>query len=467
MKNIEKTLVPQFEDLCRQVMEEGEAVGMAVAIVDKTGQTLYQHCFGWRDAENRLPVDPDTIFGLASVSKSITCLSVMQLAERGLIDILASVRQYVPELRYPGITCQQLMSHAAGFLPADRTTMLGNAQKLGLSQEKEGDFAYNVPLALAGREDMLATLNGMTRFTGRPGENFSYSNHSFSVLGDIVRLFGGQPTLPGYIRENILAPLDMVRSGGDFLWEDDNVSVLYQKKEGEMVGTRDLCTGASSLFGSGGMRSSLNDMKKYLCMYLNLGKGLNGARILSTYGAREMMKPRIPSGLTEAYGYGLAREALEGITVVRHGGAMVGVSSEMAFSLENGIGVMVLCNTSSVGVRKVGHAAMRMALGLDPAPERLEPSSVAWDDDFAESFCGTYYTSETGEYIITREGDLFTLELSGLKATGRPINDYTVLTRLGHTELPVSAYINEAGEVWAISAGLRLIPKIQKGDAAQ
>ena len=464
MKNIEKPFIQSFEDLCRQVMQAGEAVGMAVAIVDKTGQTLYQNCFGLRDAEKKLPIDENTIFGLASVSKSITCLSVMQLAEGGFLDILAPVRQYIPELRHPAITCQQLMSHSAGFLPADRTTLYSNAEKLGLSQEKDGDFAFSVPLALAGRADMLETLNAMTRFTGRPGENFSYSNHSFSVLGDIVRQFGGSTTLPAYIRDNIMTPLGMSRSGGNFLWEDDNVAVLYQKQNGSMVGTSDLASGASSMFGSGGMRSTLADMKKYICMYLNLGKGLGGERILSAYGAREMMKPRIANGVNEYYGYGLARESLEDVTVVRHGGAMVGVSSEMAFSLENGLGVMVLCNTSGVGVRRVAKAAMRMAMGLEPAPEKAEPAPVRWSERLSDSLCGKYFTTETGEYEITREGGLFTLKLGDMEAKGHPINDYVVLTHAGHTDLPISAYLDEAGEVWAINAGLRLVPKVTAVD---
>ena len=71
-----------FEELVSRMQERSKAVGIAVAIVDRNGNTQYEKFFGYRDQERKLPIDEDTIFGLASVTKSFVALSIMQLVER-------------------------------------------------------------------------------------------------------------------------------------------------------------------------------------------------------------------------------------------------------------------------------------------------------------------------------------------------------------------------------------------------
>ena len=73
---------PLFEELVKQVQVQGNAAGIAVAIVDEEGKTQYEQYFGYRDTEQKLPMDENTIFGLASVTKSFVALSIMQLAKK-------------------------------------------------------------------------------------------------------------------------------------------------------------------------------------------------------------------------------------------------------------------------------------------------------------------------------------------------------------------------------------------------
>ena len=75
-----------FESYVQRVIREKEAPGIAVTVVSRD-QTLYQNFFGVRDTATQAPLDGDTIFGLASVTKSFTCVAVMQLHERGLLDV--------------------------------------------------------------------------------------------------------------------------------------------------------------------------------------------------------------------------------------------------------------------------------------------------------------------------------------------------------------------------------------------
>ena len=85
-------------------------------------------------------------------------------------------------------------------------------------------------------------------------------------------------------------------------------------------------------------------------MYLNLGKAADGTRILSEYGVREMCKPRQAYGAFGNYGYGVSMKQLDDLKVIEHGGALPGVSSNIAWSYEAEAAVIVLCNTSNVPV---------------------------------------------------------------------------------------------------------------------
>ena len=84
-----------FNDSVEQIMTTHGARGIAVAVVDRRG-TVYQKFFGFRDAARRLPIDENTIFGLASVTKSFTALALMQLSEKGAVYLQAPASTYCP-----------------------------------------------------------------------------------------------------------------------------------------------------------------------------------------------------------------------------------------------------------------------------------------------------------------------------------------------------------------------------------
>ena len=87
----------QLEALVHEVMKDGQARGIAVGIVDSDGKIQYEQYFGYRDEEKKLPINRDTIFGMASVTKSFTALSIMQMQMDGLLSVDDPVSKYVPE----------------------------------------------------------------------------------------------------------------------------------------------------------------------------------------------------------------------------------------------------------------------------------------------------------------------------------------------------------------------------------
>ena len=109
MKKLDVNKQYAFEKFVRSIMDCYEAPGMAISIIDEEG-VLYRSFFGYRDKENGLLIDENTIFGLASITKSFTCLAIMQMAGEGKMDIHKTVANCVPECTAKNVCVEQCMA---------------------------------------------------------------------------------------------------------------------------------------------------------------------------------------------------------------------------------------------------------------------------------------------------------------------------------------------------------------------
>ena len=176
MNRITKANKILFEELVNRIRAEYQAAGIAAAVVDAGGNTVYEEFFGSRDTEKQLPIDENTIFGVASVTKSFAALSIMQLAESGKIDLEAPVSRYIPEFTNKNqepVKVHHFLCHSGGFYPLHRTTIREIAGKLGIDMEKADDLAYSEELAAAGTKAVAELLDAQTKdhgLIGKPGE---------------------------------------------------------------------------------------------------------------------------------------------------------------------------------------------------------------------------------------------------------------------------------------------------------
>lgn len=467
MNKITKANTYLFEELVERIRTQSGACGIAVAIVDKAGNTQYEKFFGCRDAENQLPIDGETIFGLASVSKSFVALSIMQLAEKGIIDLDAPVSRYIPEFTNKNqetVKVWHFLCHSGGFYPVHRTVMKEIAEKLGIDVNTCGDLAYNKEFAEAGAKAVAEQLDAQTKehgLIGKPGEYMSYCNDGFGLLSDIVRRYGGENSFAEYVKKNILEPLHMDRSGADFIRPaaDENAAVLYKKKDGQMVGCRDYLDNAFVLGGAGALKSTLNDMKKYIAMYLNYGKGQDGERLLSMEGVRTMCRPRMEYRPESFYCYGLATKKIDDLTVVEHGGSLTGVSSNMSWSYDAGAGVMVLCNTSGVPVSTIADAAMKMYNGKTQLEDRDVYTECEWSESVKRSVSGVYSSGEGDGLEIYLEDGVPKAKADGEEAKFVAVQENLGIIRNVNKDAYVKLFLNENEEVFAVGFGGRMLPK--------
>ncbi|MDY4031885.1 MAG: serine hydrolase domain-containing protein [Pyramidobacter sp.] len=450
-----------FSDYVERIMTAHRARGLAVAVVDRRG-TVYQRFFGFRDAARRLTVGENTIFGLASVTKSFTALALMQLAEQGLVDLQAPASAYCPEFKNGGqapVSVAHFLSHSGGYFPMPRALLPDLLKKLGVDPRSR-ETAYDDRVAQTAVEQVARGLDAPAPRLGRPGEYMSYCNDGYGILSDIVRRCGGEGSYARYVKRRILEPLGMSRSTCEFLRpsEDADTSLLYSDDLGVSEGDRDFYRSAFVLNGGGAMKSTLADLKKYLRMYLNGGRGEAGA-IVSERSVRDMVRPRVPAKHHQFYGYGLSTNFMRDLTIHRHGGSLPGVSSHIAWSPELERGAIVLCNTQNVPVSLIADALLRIAAGWEPQPEDLW-IDCPWEPEVIEAACGRYCSGEGAKVTIEKDGRGISVLNDGKAMSVRMVRGRMALLRSGFAVSELRPCFNENGAVWALRLNDRIVPKV-------
>ena len=460
--------IKKFDELCAQIMEKNKAAGIAASFFDRDGNVIYENFYGYRNAEEKLPVDENTIFGLASITKSFVTLCVLKLEQQGKLSLEDTVSSYFPSftgknMKKP-LKLKHLLCHAGGFYPLHRTVVYDVAKSMGLDESKEGDFALSVKLAQEGARIVAAQMDEQKDLIGLPGERMSYCNDGFGLLSDVVRIAGGEKTFSDYLKKNILEPLGMDRTCCDFLKPavDDNSSMLYTINDKERHCHHDYHDNSFVLNGAGVLKSTLNDMKKYVSMYLNEGKRADGERIILYRYLEEMMKPRQVINPDTFYCYGISLKKLEGFNLFGHSGGLPGVSSYFAFMPERGIGGVVLCNTENASAGALCEAGMMLALGSKPAIIRHDLPKAEWKREFIDDVCGRYEASEEeGFEILESQGDII-FRMNGTDTKLKPVFPCHAIIEKQFSDVYFKALLNDDGKVYAARYSTRVFKKVNK-----
>jgi CubicO group peptidase (beta-lactamase class C family) len=363
------------------------------------GELVHTGTAGLRDVAAKSPVTPETVFRIASMTKSFTAMAILKLRDEGKLSLDDPAERYVPELQglkyptsdSPKITVRHLLSHAEGF-PEDNPW--GDQQLAATEEEFSAMLRRGIP------------------FSNPPGLAYEYSNYGFAILGRIVSNVAQVPYRQ-YLAAQILKPLGMTattlqptsvppdRLAHGYRWEDEQWKEEPQLRDGA--------------FGAmGGMLTSLKDLGRYVSVYAGAWPPRDGpeAAPISRASLREMQQiwrarpataARSSSGALQlnagGYGYGLGiSQTCEFGHVVAHSGGLPGFGSQMRWLPEYGVGLIAMGNRTYTGwgsvftqalelLRKAGALTPRMA---DPSPalvkarEDVSRLVMAWDDALAD-----------------------------------------------------------------------------------
>jgi CubicO group peptidase (beta-lactamase class C family) len=445
------------------------AVGLA-----RDGKIVYEQGFGARDAEQRQPVTSDTRFGLGSVTKSFPCLAIVQLAEAGTLSVNDPVVKWLPEFRLPGedgaaytprVTIHHFMTHASGIPPEPA---LMHARAASICADPDLDRMHPNPMGIppevrsweqiATYEQLLALMARQTfALLGQPGEQISYSNEGYVLLAAIIERASGQ-SFAEYLQQHILDPLGMTRTG------------LYTREtpplEPEVIpfavdtrgGARDVFPSPAwwdqgSMYGNGGLKSTVEDLLRYLEVY-RTGGASHGVRVVSEAGAATMTTPHQPIPLGGGYGYGLRINQIDGIgKTVEHGGGNKGVATHVVVVPEHGLTAVALTNLANVPASKLAYGMVNAALGRAPETAWATfPDHTVARGDLAR-YVGVYEGQPgTTIRVALREGTLWVATGDELQRA-RPYDEQAFVIEA--TDEPIRFLTRPDGDVWAAFSGLR------------
>ena len=363
LKEIDSYVLGQMKDL--------DIPGVAIGIV-RGDQVVYTKGYGVADDAGRT-MTADTPFLIASLSKPITALGIMQLVEEGKIDLDTPVQTYLPWFRVADedvsskITVRHLLHQTSGF--DERESYVRN-----LNTDSSDDAL----------ETSIRALN-TAELNFAPGEAFEYTNTNYDILGLLIQTVSGQ-SYEEYIEEKIFTSLNMEQSYTSL--EDaraGNMTRGYYPFFGITTAYDHLMPYSRTVKPSAGLFSSAEDLTHFLIAHINQGQ-YQGNSILSKEGITTLHTPGIQFSENTGYAMGWSvfsfpdmASATPNNSVpigLTHAGEWAGYTSLLVFIPELETGIALLINKHDPARMpeyfSVGWSLSMLAVGLEP----LEPQSA-------------------------------------------------------------------------------------------
>jgi len=341
----------------KELLKERRVAGLSATLV-RDGKISWSGAYGWADVAQKKPVTSETLFHLASVSKTVTVCAILQQVEQGLLDLDADINDVLPfKVRHPGhpeipITLRALLTHTAAI--GDNWTILED------TWVKDGDFP--IPLGpslkqyLVAGEKWYKARKNFQRWA--PGKRNEYSNIGIALAAYVAEVAAKQP-FEQLCEKGIFTPLKMTRSSYRLKsLKKSEIAIPHEWKGGKQdpLGHHGYLD-----YPSGTLRTSAPQLARFLLCIINEGE-LDENRILSQKMVREMLRVQYPE-IEDTQALAWFRESEEGETFIGHDGSDPGVLTMMYFNLEKKTGFILLMNGEPKG-RDIDDEIMEIMIPL-------------------------------------------------------------------------------------------------------
>lgn len=362
----------QIDAIFNNLIKPGSP-GASMAVIEH-GKLVYLKGYGSANLEYNIPITPNTIFHVASVSKQFTAMAVVLLERDGKLSIDDDVHKYLPELPDYGekITLRNLLQHTSGI--RDQWQTLSSA---GWSMED-----------VITQDQILRMLFRQKELNFPPGSRHLYSNSGFTLLAEIVTRVSGEP-MPEFCEERIFRPLAMTHTH----FHQDLHKIVpgraysYSPAKGGGFENDPLNyanVGATSLFTTAG------DLVKWLDNFREPKVG--GAAAI----ARLQEQCVLTDGKKVDYGLGVSLDSYRGLKRISHNGADAGYRSAVMWFPDQELGVAVVSNLGTFNPSQAGNKVAELFLaGKMTDPPKQETTAaprtfITLDTAALERFAGTY-----------------------------------------------------------------------------
>jgi CubicO group peptidase (beta-lactamase class C family) len=366
-----------------RAMKEFAVPGLSVAVV-KDGRVAHAKGYGVRRVGEAAAVDADTLFGIASNTKAMTCAAISMLADEGRLDWDDPVTKHLPDFQMYDpwvtreVTLRDLVTHRAG---------------LGLGQ---GDLMWWPATDFTRREIVrgIRHLKPATSFRSR----YAYSNVMYVAAGEVVAEVAGR-SWDEFLRERLFAPLGMTRSNTSVSANRDNAAAPHLVVKGSLTAVAPMQ--ADNCGAAGAVNSSANDMARWVRMLVECARPgaaategclLKPDSIKRMWTAQIALSPPEPAPGLEAlrsnfagYGLGFGLRDYRGRKLVSHTGGLPGYVSQVTLVPEERLGIVVLTNQEEGGAfRSVTQAVLDEYLGAPSPPADWTAAFRKQSDDQAK-----------------------------------------------------------------------------------
>ena len=321
-------------------MKEAKVPGLA-ALTLKEGKIFWAGYYGWANIEEKRPVTKDTLFQLASISKTITACMIMQQVEQGKLELDADINTLIPfKVRNPKhvdkpITLRQLLTHTSG--------VRDNWKVLEEHWVKNGDFpkplAQSLPAYLVEGGEFFSAKKSFHSWA--PGAKNQYSNVGFALAAYVAEA-KAKTSFEVLCEQGIFKPLGMDGTAFRLAAVDSNqvaMSYGYRKKT---IGFKALGHHGYLDFPAGTLRATAPHLARFLLMFMGEGK-LGETRILKAATVEAMKKIQFPK-LDKKQGLAWYYDRIAGRQMIGHDGGDPGVATQMFCQPKEGTGIIVLMN---------------------------------------------------------------------------------------------------------------------------
>ena len=417
----------QLDTYLQQALKEWKVPGMAVGIV-QNDSLIFAKGYGVREAGKTEPVDPHTLFAIASNSKAFTAAALGVLVDEGKISWDDPVTKYLPDFQlydpYASreMKVRDLLCHRSGL-----KTFSGDLVWFGTD---------------LSRQEVVRRARYLKPSSSFRSE-YGYQNIMFVAAGEIIPAVTGK-SWEAFVQERFFQPLAMSRTGTSVtqLPQQANVALPHITWQGKTLAVAYL--NYDNFAPAGSINSSVADMSRWIRLQLNRGT-LKGKKYFSEDVSREMWMPHtvirtsknserlFPSRHFQAYGLGWQLMDLHGRKIVTHSGGLEGMISQVAMVPEEKLGFVILTN---------GETSLPAAVMYELLDRYLKGASSDWSKTFLElrkkgeeagaaarekaekerakntkpslpleQYAGTYHSDLYGDVRVRQEGKKLILEM--------------------------------------------------------
>jgi CubicO group peptidase (beta-lactamase class C family) len=373
-------------DAFRNTDSPGCAVG-----VSRNDNIVLERGYGMANLETDTPIQPTSIFHVASVSKQFTAAAIMLLERDGKISLDDNIRKYLPEIPDYGtpITIRHLLTHTSGL--RDQWELLALAR--GRFEEDRITTA-----------DVLDIVSRQTALNFKPGAEYLYSNTGFTLLGVIVQRVTGQ-SLRDFADQRIFKPLGMTRTHfhDDYTMLVPGRTSAYSPRSGAGAEWR-VSIPNFDTYGATSLYTTVGDLLKWEA---NLDHPIVGDAAMI---ARMQTPTLLSTGDTSNYGFGLVMTSYRGAKVVEHNGADAGYRSYVGRFPDRGVAIAIACNAATANTTALARGVADAFLGgaLAPVEPSVSAQGITVSSELLQRRAGVYEQPTTLQILrlVMRDGRL-------------------------------------------------------------